>query len=182
MSGRTVAESRRPLLTIIGRDDDGDDELAADDPFAGVLGDASDPPQPETIAELLSRGIPTGLIAPGIDPATLTDESHLVSISGAVSSFAFDAKSGGLKVTFLVPAQHQYLALALRDAARMRLVLRVYALSTAARERYGRSAATQLTPSQERRELVAAQVRERQIRSRVKRIKREWTGPSGPAD
>lgn len=167
----------RPFLTVITPDEEvGGDALNAVSTYAANSDD------PTTLADLLARGIPTGLVAPGIDPDTLHADAHLVTVAAAVAGFGFDAKSGGLKVTFLVPAQHQYLALGLRDAARLQLVLRVYSPSERAKTEFGKSAATTLSAGQQRREQIQAQVREKQLVRRVARMKREWVGPSGPAD
>jgi hypothetical protein len=139
-------------------------------------------PSPD-LAALLARGIPSGLVGPGIDPASLTDTARVVTVNASFAGIAFDSKSGGLRVAFLVPPAHQYLAMGLRDAARLRLVLSVYAPeSPKAREQYGRSAATELTEGQRRKDQIAEEIRDRQLKRRVARDIAKWTGPDGPGD
>lgn len=87
------------------------------------------------LASVLASGIPRGLTGVGIDRADLTADTRVATFHAAYTSATFDAKSGGMKVTFLVPAEHQLLALGIRDLARTRLVLEVHAPHPSSRER-----------------------------------------------
>ena len=136
----------------------------------------------DDLASLLATGVPRGLIGVGIDPDTLSPETRVATFYGAFTSCTFDTKSGGLKVTFLVPAEHQLLALGVRDMARSRLVLEVHSPSAGARERYGKSSATAPTTDQLRAQEIRDRIEHDHARRQVQRAMKQWTGPDGPAD
>ena len=111
----------------------------------------------DDLASLLATGVPRGLIGVGIDPDTLSPETRVATFYGAFSTCAFDTKSGGLKVTFLVPAEHQLLALGVRDMARSRL-------------------------DQLRAQEIRDRIEHDHARRQVQRAMKQWTGSDGPED
>lgn len=150
-------------------------------------GDADGPPddyfgpeRDEDLAERLARGVPAGLVGPGIDTDTLNPATHLATINATLASVGFDQKSGRLKLTFVVPDEHQLMGLAIKDAGRMQMALAVYAPSRMARERYGRNTATATTPEKERTQRLNARIRDRMTERRFERARRDWTGGDGP--
>lgn len=134
------------------------------------------------IAAVLASGIPRGLTGVGIDRDALTADTRIATFHAAFSGASFDAKTGGVKVTFLVPSEHQLLALGIRDLARTRLVLEVHSGNDEVRGRYGRSHATSVTPERARALAAEERVRENHARRTVKRLMRDWTGPDAPTD
>jgi hypothetical protein len=128
-------------------------------------------------AELLATGVPRRRRHRPRHP-----ETRVATFYGAFTSCTFDTKSGGLKVTFLVPAEHQLLALGVRDMARSRLVLEVHSPSAGARERYGRNSATAPTTDQLRAQEIRDRIEHDHARRQVQRAMKQWTGPDGPED
>lgn len=139
-------------------------------------------PDTADLATLLATGVPRGLVGVGIDPDTLSPDTRVATFYGAFTTCSFDAKTGGLKVTFLVPAEHQLLALGVRDMARSRLVLEVHSPSAGARDRYGKSSATAPTVDQTRAQEIRARIEHDHARRQVQRAMKQWTGTDGPED
>lgn len=146
------------------------------------MSDDGSSPASVLLPELLSRGIPAGLVGVGVDVDACDDTTHLSTIFGTLVGTAFDAKSGGLKLTFLIPEDHCYVALPLKDVRRMQLVLRVYSRTLTTRDKYGTTAATEPTAAQNQRAMIQRRIRERHSGRRFQRAMKNWVGPDGPGD
>jgi len=129
------------------------------------------------LVQLLARGIPAGLTGVGIDPTSLTPESLICTVNASISGVRFDAKSGGLVVAFLIPAEHQYIALPLREASRRKLTVSVHAPAQT-RGLYGVGAAT--VANQKDRAAVEARDRvlKRHTRRQLDLAMAQWVGPA----
>lgn len=124
------------------------------------------------LAAALAQGIPAGLTGAGLEHVPLDLNSLLCTVGAYLAGVSFDRKTGDLLMTFGIQADHTYIALPVRDAARRHLVLSVYAPTVETRERYGKGAATERVTT-DRRDEIRARHAIRKLHIEMK----EWVGP-----
>lgn len=134
----------------------------------------------QALVQLLAQGIPAGLMGVGLSDTDLDPALHLCTISAHLASVNFNRKNQ-LVVAFIVPPEHEYIALPLRDAGPVQMTVRVYGQTNDATVAYGSGAATTASPEQEQRAMGMRTIREKHAIRTLHREMKYWTVP-GPVD